>query len=82
MAHPLLTLRHALVGAARSTTFLSTFVAAYMATISIHRKLFKGDFKLLYWLAGTEDANPSMKTLFLLLANVQIPVLKYLTRLL
>lgn len=52
LRNPVLTVWHALFGATRSTIFLSTFVASYMGTISLHRKFFKGDFKLLYWLAG------------------------------
>jgi len=54
---PLITLWHAFSGAARSTTFLSSFVASYMGFISLHRALFTGDFKLLYWLTGLPSLN-------------------------
>ncbi|PKA50281.1 hypothetical protein AXF42_Ash013370 [Apostasia shenzhenica] len=42
----------AALGAVRSTTFLSAFVASFQAAICLHRKLANKDHKLLYWIAG------------------------------
>jgi len=36
----------------RSTTFLSSFVAIYMSTICLHRKMVNTDHRFIYWLAG------------------------------
>lgn len=42
----------ALLGALRSTAFLSSLCASYMATVIVHRKIFKKDHKLVYYVAG------------------------------
>ena len=42
----------ALLGALRSTAFLSSLCASYMASVIVHRKLFKKDHKLVYYVAG------------------------------
>ncbi|KAK9805247.1 hypothetical protein WJX72_008453 [[Myrmecia] bisecta] len=49
---PVTTAVHAVLGALRSTSFLASFVGLYQGTISVHRALFPGDHKLLYYLAG------------------------------
>lgn len=43
---------HAIGSAVRSTSFLAAFVGLYSSTISLHRKLFSGDHKLVYYVAG------------------------------
>ncbi|KAK8944458.1 hypothetical protein KSP39_PZI008059 [Platanthera zijinensis] len=42
----------AVLGAIRSTTFLSAFVAFFQAAICLHRKVATKDHKLVYWIAG------------------------------
>ena len=45
---------HAVGSAVRSTSFLAAFVGIYSAAISLHRKLFTWDHKLLYYVAGNQ----------------------------
>ena len=45
---------HAVGSAVRSTSFLAAFVGIYSAAISLHRKLFSCDHKLLYYVAGNQ----------------------------
>lgn len=52
LGHPLRTLSRAVLGATRSNTFLASFVTAYLALICTHRKLFTGDHRIVYYLAG------------------------------
>ena len=49
---PLATTGHAVLSALRSTSFLAAFVGIYQGTVGIHRKLFAGDSKFLYYVAG------------------------------
>ncbi|KAG0456954.1 hypothetical protein HPP92_022111 [Vanilla planifolia] len=42
----------AVLGAVRSTTFLSAFVALFQAVICLQRKVATKDHKLVYWIAG------------------------------
>ncbi|XP_062189716.1 uncharacterized protein LOC133892783 [Phragmites australis] len=49
---PAATCWRALVGAVRSTTFLSAFVTLFQAAICLHRKVAIKDRKLVYWFAG------------------------------
>uniref|UniRef100_A0A0E0I119 Transmembrane protein 135 N-terminal domain-containing protein n=1 Tax=Oryza nivara TaxID=4536 RepID=A0A0E0I119_ORYNI len=49
---PAATCWRALVGAVRSTTFLSAFVTFFQAAICLHRKVATKDHKLVYWFAG------------------------------
>ncbi|CAD6223740.1 unnamed protein product [Miscanthus lutarioriparius] len=49
---PTATCWRALVGAVRSTTFLSAFVTIFQAAICLHRKVANKDHKLVYWFAG------------------------------
>ncbi|XP_072985781.1 uncharacterized protein [Typha latifolia] len=42
----------AVVGAVRSTTFLSAFVTIFQSAICLHRKVATKDHKLIYWFAG------------------------------
>ncbi|CAN6168189.1 unnamed protein product [Urochloa humidicola] len=49
---PAATCWRALVGAVRSTTFLSAFVTLFQAAICLHRKVANKDHKLVYWFAG------------------------------
>ncbi|KAF0909064.1 hypothetical protein E2562_030816 [Oryza meyeriana var. granulata] len=49
---PAATCWRALVGAVRSTTFLSAFVTLFQAAICLHRKVATKDHKLVYWFAG------------------------------
>ena len=46
---------HAIGSAVRSTSFLAAFVGLYSSTISLHRKLFSGDHKLVYYVAGEKS---------------------------
>ncbi|TYZ68278.1 hypothetical protein PybrP1_002934 [[Pythium] brassicae (nom. inval.)] len=46
LSHPLSTLSRAVLGATRSNSFLASFVTAYLALICTHRKLFKGDHRI------------------------------------
>lgn len=52
LRNPVGTAGHAVGSAVRSTTFLAAFVGIYSAAISLHRKLFSWDHKLLYYVAG------------------------------
>lgn len=52
LSHPLRTLSRAVLGATRSNSFLASFVTAYLALICTHRKLFRGDHRIVYYLAG------------------------------
>ncbi|KAE8767615.1 hypothetical protein D1007_61002 [Hordeum vulgare] len=49
---PAATCWRALVGAVRSTTFLSAFVTLFQSTICFHRKVASKDHKLVYWFGG------------------------------
>lgn len=49
---PLGTAVHAVGSAVRSTSFLSAFVGIYSSVITLHRKLFSWDHKLVYYVAG------------------------------
>ena len=49
---PLATTGHAVLSALRSTSFLAAFVALYQGTVGVQRKLFAGDSKFLYYIAG------------------------------
>ncbi|KAJ1291002.1 hypothetical protein BS78_02G285700 [Paspalum vaginatum] len=49
---PTATCWRALVGAVRSTTFLSAFVTIFQSAICLHRKVANNDHKLVYWFAG------------------------------
>nr|AIN39849.1 hypothetical protein [Zoysia matrella] len=49
---PAATCWRALVGAVRSTTFLSAFVTLFQTAICLHRKVAIKDHKLVYWFAG------------------------------
>ncbi|KAL6862164.1 hypothetical protein ACP4OV_016813 [Aristida adscensionis] len=49
---PAATCWRALVGAVRSTSFLSAFVTLFQATICLHRKVAVKDHKFVYWFAG------------------------------
>ncbi|KAI4967752.1 hypothetical protein ZWY2020_015141 [Hordeum vulgare] len=49
---PAATCWRALVGAVRSTTFLSAFVTLFQSTICLHRKVASKDHKLVYWFGG------------------------------
>ncbi|KAL6656559.1 hypothetical protein ACP70R_004339 [Stipagrostis hirtigluma subsp. patula] len=49
---PAATSWRALVGAVRSTSFLSAFVTLFQATICLHRKVAIKDHKSVYWFAG------------------------------
>ena len=49
---PAATCWRALVGAVRSTTFLSAFVTFFQAAICLHRKVATKDHKFVYWFAG------------------------------
>ncbi|CAN6218901.1 unnamed protein product [Urochloa humidicola] len=49
---PAATCWRALVGAVRSTTFLSAFVTLFQTAICLHRKVANKDHKLVYWFAG------------------------------
>lgn len=49
---PIRTCWIAVLGAVRSTTFLSSFVAFFQASICLHRKVAVKDHKLVYWIAG------------------------------
>ena len=40
------------LSALQSSTFIAGFVGSYMAVITTHRWLFRGDHKLVYWLGG------------------------------
>ena len=50
---PVETAAHAVGSAVRSTTFLAAFVGLYSSAISLHRRLFSWDHKLLYYVAGS-----------------------------
>ncbi|KAL3521365.1 hypothetical protein ACH5RR_019514 [Cinchona calisaya] len=52
MDSPIRTCWHAVTGAVRSTTFLSSFVGIFQAVICLHRKVVPKDHKLVYWFAG------------------------------
>ncbi|GAB9469595.1 hypothetical protein Gpo141_00006869 [Globisporangium polare] len=52
LAHPVRTLSYAVLGATRSNTFMASFVTAYLALVCTHRKLFTGDHRIVYYLAG------------------------------
>ncbi|DBA88737.1 hypothetical protein WJX77_009059 [Trebouxia sp. C0004] len=52
LRNPVGTAGHAVGSAVRSTSFLAAFVGIYSAAISLHRKLFSWDHKLLYYVAG------------------------------
>lgn len=53
LRRPLGTLRTAMVSTVRSSSFLASFVAIYMASICAHRRLFPGgDSKYTYYVAG------------------------------
>ncbi|KAA6418414.1 MAG: hypothetical protein FRX49_11574 [Trebouxia sp. A1-2] len=52
LRNPVGTAGHAVGSAVRSTSFLAAFVGIYSAAISLHRKLFTWDHKLLYYVAG------------------------------
>lgn len=52
LSHPLRTLSRAVLGATRSNSFLASFVTAYLALICAHRRLFRGDHRVVYYLAG------------------------------
>lgn len=49
---PVGTAGHAVGSAVRSTSFLAAFVGIYSSVISLQRKLFSWDHKLLYYVAG------------------------------
>ncbi|CAM0905921.1 unnamed protein product [Alopecurus aequalis] len=49
---PAATSWRALVGAVRSTTFLSAFVTLFQSAICLHRKVASKDHKLVYWFGG------------------------------
>ena len=49
---PTQVLVNAFMSALRSSTFIAGFVGSYMAVITTHRWLFRGDNKLVYWVAG------------------------------
>ncbi|KAM0878848.1 hypothetical protein ACQ4PT_034619 [Festuca glaucescens] len=49
---PAATCWRALVGAVRSTTFLSAFVTLFQSAICLHRKVASKDHKLVYWFGG------------------------------
>ena len=53
LRNPLGTAGHAVGSAVRSTSFLSAFVGLYSCFITLHRKLFSWDHKLVYYVAGT-----------------------------
>ncbi|RRT67289.1 hypothetical protein B296_00006534 [Ensete ventricosum] len=42
----------AVLGAVRSTSFLSAFVGLFQAVVCLHRKVASKDHKLVYWIAG------------------------------
>ncbi|KAG6519410.1 hypothetical protein ZIOFF_022903 [Zingiber officinale] len=46
----------ALLGAVRSTSFLSAFVGVFQGVICLHRKVASNDHKLIYWFAGAISA--------------------------
>ncbi len=52
---PLATTAHAVLSALRSTSFLAAFVALYQGTVGVHRRLFAGDSKFLYYVAGVRS---------------------------
>ncbi|KVI07064.1 hypothetical protein Ccrd_014562 [Cynara cardunculus var. scolymus] len=52
MDAPIKTSWHAVIGAVRSTAFLSSFVGIFQGVICLHRKAASQDHKLVYWLAG------------------------------
>ncbi|KAL3149605.1 hypothetical protein ABBQ32_002374 [Trebouxia sp. C0010 RCD-2024] len=52
LRNPLGTAGHAVGSAVRSTSFLSAFVGLYSSFITLHRKLFSWDHKLVYYAAG------------------------------
>ncbi|KAK3033212.1 hypothetical protein RJ639_033092 [Escallonia herrerae] len=52
MDAPARTCWHAVTGAVRSTTFLSSFVGIFQAVICLHRKVASKDHKLVYWFSG------------------------------
>eukprot|EP00300_Choanocystis_sp_HF-7_P027210 c32287_g1_i1.p1 GENE.c32287_g1_i1~~c32287_g1_i1.p1 ORF type:complete len:490 (+),score=93.63 c32287_g1_i1:35-1471(+) len=49
---PLTGTSHAIAYAIRSTAFMGTFNAVYMAVVCTHRNLFTQDHRSLYWIAG------------------------------
>ncbi|KAJ4785384.1 Transmembrane protein 135 [Rhynchospora pubera] len=49
---PAKTCWRALIGAVRSTAFLSAFVSIFQGVICLHRKVVIKDHKLVYWLSG------------------------------
>lgn len=52
LQRPATMLQRAVVGAARSSTFMACFVSGYMATICGQRRVMGHDHKLAYWGAG------------------------------
>ncbi len=54
LRNPVGTAGHAVGSAVRSTSFLAAFVGIYSAAISLHRKLFSWDHKLLYYVTGNQ----------------------------
>ncbi|KAL2549978.1 Mitochondrial import inner membrane translocase subunit Tim17/Tim22/Tim23 family protein [Forsythia ovata] len=52
MDAPVRTCWRAVIGAVRSTTFLSAFVGIFQGVICSHRKVSLKDHKLVYWVAG------------------------------
>ncbi|CAI9762329.1 unnamed protein product [Fraxinus pennsylvanica] len=52
MDAPVRTCWRAVIGAARSTSFLSAFVGIFQGVICSHRKVALKDHKLVYWVAG------------------------------
>ncbi|XP_078442401.1 mitochondrial import inner membrane translocase subunit Tim17/Tim22/Tim23 family protein [Wolffia australiana] len=52
MENPLTVSWSAIIGAVRSTSFLSGFVGIFQALICLHRKVASRDHKLVYWFAG------------------------------
>ncbi|XP_078148075.1 mitochondrial import inner membrane translocase subunit Tim17/Tim22/Tim23 family protein [Carex rostrata] len=54
---PAMTSWRALIGAVRSTAFLSGFVSSFQGVICLHRKVARRDHKLVYWFAGAIAAS-------------------------
>ncbi|KAL7585537.1 uncharacterized protein LOC111895032 [Lactuca sativa] len=52
MEAPFKTSWHAVIGAVRSTAFLSSFVGIFQGAICMHRQVASKDHKLVYWFAG------------------------------
>jgi len=66
LRNPVGTAGHAVGSAVRSTAFLAAFVGIYSAAISLHRKLFSWDHKLLYYVAGCAPCPRAVKPLLVL----------------